>query len=103
MLKESMNISLPRFVTRAYRKEPITAFIFTVGLVDAVIGGVGTRWSLLTFGLLVGASAIALRWWQGYQSRGISERKATTRYLTGSDSARPLPQLRKMQRPSRRY
>jgi hypothetical protein len=103
MLKESMNISLPRFVTRAYRKEPLSAFIFTVGLVDAVIGGVGTRWSLLTFGLLVGGSAIALRWWQGYQSRGISERKATTRYLTGSDATRPLPQLRKMQRPSRRY
>lgn len=98
-----MNISLPRFITRAYRKEPISAFIFTVGLVDAVIGGVGTRWSLLTLGLLVGASAIALRWWQGYQRRSISDTKRTTRYLTGSDSPRPLPPLRKMQRPSRYY
>jgi len=102
-----MNLSLPRFITRAYRQEPISAFVFTVGLVDAVIGSVGGRWSLLTLGVLVGASAIALRWWQGYQYRGIPDTKRTTRYLTGSeatsDSTRPLPPLQKMQRPSRRY
>lgn len=97
-----MNISLPRFLTRAYRKEPISAFALTIGIVNALIGGVGERWTLLTFGLLIGASAIALRWWQGYQTRSIAERKTTTRYLTGSDSPRPLPPLRKMQRPSSR-
>jgi len=98
-----MNISLPRFITRAYRKEPITAFVFTVGLVNALIGGVGERWTLLTFGLFIGASAIALRWWQGYQGRTINDNKTTTRYLTGSaEVPPPLPPLRKIQRSSRR-
>jgi hypothetical protein len=96
-----MNILLPRFITRAYRKEPISAFVFTIGIVNALIGGVGERWTLLTFGLLIGASAIALRWWQGYQTRTVNDRKATARYLTGSDAPRPLPPLRKIQPPPR--
>lgn len=97
-----MNIVLPRLITRAYRQEPISAFVFTVGFVNAIIGGVGERWSLLSLGLLVGTSAIALRWWQSYQRRGISEQKRTTRYLTGSDSPPPLPPLQKIQSPSHR-
>lgn len=98
-----MNILLPRFLTRAYRKEPISAFVLTVGLVNVLIGGVGERWSLLTIGLLVGTSAIALRWWQGYKRRTISENQTATRYLTGSTNAsRPLPPLRKIQSSSRR-
>ncbi len=97
-----MNIVLPRLITRAYRQEPISAFVFTVGFVNAIIGGVGERWSLLSLGLLVGTSAIALRWWQNYQRRGISERNRTTRYLTGSDTPPPLPPLQKIQPPSHR-
>lgn len=99
-----MNRLLPRFINRAYRKEPISAFILTIGLVNVVIGGVGERWTLLTLGLLVGTSAIALRWWQGYQYRPISPRKTTPRYLTGSDAPPPppLPPLSKIKRPSRR-
>jgi len=96
-----MNMSLSRLITRAYRKEPITAFIFTAGLVNAIIGGVGERWTLLSLGLIVGGSAIALRWWQGYQGRTISERTTPRRYLTSSDSPRPLPPLRKTQSRSR--
>lgn len=93
-----------RFLTRHYRKEPVSAFILTVGLVNAIIGGLGERWSLLSLGLLVGASAIALRWWQSYQYRRIPERKISPRrYLTSADSPPPLPPLSKMQRPSRRY
>ena len=97
-----MNIVLPRLITRAYRQEPVSAFIFTVGLVNAIIGGFGERWSLLSLGLLVGTSAIALRWWQSYQRRGISERNRTTRHLTGSDTPPPLPPLKKIQPPSHR-
>ncbi|AFZ44505.1 hypothetical protein PCC7418_2356 [Halothece sp. PCC 7418] len=99
-----MNRLLPHFINRAYRKEPISAFILTMGLVNAVIGGVEERWTLLTLGLLVGTSAIALRWWQNYQYRPISQRKTTTRYLKPSETSRPrpLPPLTKMQRSSRR-
>jgi hypothetical protein len=99
-----MNRLLPRFITRAYRKEPISAFILTIGVVNAIIGGFGERWSLLTLGLLVGTSAIALRWWQSYQYRPISQRQTTTRYLNPSQASppRPLPPLSKMQGGSRR-
>lgn len=94
------HLLFPRLINRAYRKEPITAFVFTVGLVDAIIGGVGERWSLLSLGLLVAGISIALRWWQGYQKREIIDRKVTSRYLTSSDAPRPLPPLQKMQRRS---
>jgi hypothetical protein len=46
-----MNALLPRILKAAYRKEPISSFIVIVGAVDAVIGGVGERWSLLSFGI----------------------------------------------------
>lgn len=95
-------MSLSRLITRAYRKEPITAFIFTIGLVNAIIGGVGERWTLLSLGLVVGGSAIALRWWQGYQERTIDDRVKPSRYLTSSDAPRPLPPLQKTQSRSRR-
>ena len=100
-----MNRLLPHFINRAYRKEPISAFILTIGLVNVFIGGVGERWTLLTLGLLVGTSAIALRWWQSYQYRSISERKTITRYLKPSENShpRPLPPLTKMQGSSRRH
>lgn len=99
-----MNHLLPRFVTRAYRQEPISAFVFTVGIVNALIGGLGERWSLLSFGLFLGGSAIALRWLQNYQKRTVRDRPNTTRYLTGADqrSPDPLPPLRKIQSPPRR-
>ncbi len=97
-----MNPLLPRFITRAYRKEPMTAFVFTMGLVNAVIGGFGERWTLLSFGILVGGGAIALRWWQGYKQRPISPAKSSPRYLKGDDQAPPLPPLNKKTTPSRR-
>jgi len=97
-----MNPLIPRFITRAYRKEPISAFVLTMGLVNAIIGGVGERWTLLSFGLLVGSGAIALRWWQGYKKRPISPPKTSPRYLTGSDQDPPLPPLNKKKTPSRR-
>lgn len=97
-----MNPLISRLITRAYRKEPISAFFVIMGLVNAVIGGVGERWTLLSFGILLGSGAIALRWWQGYKKRPIASPKTSPRYLTGSDYAPPLPPLSKKTKTRRR-
>lgn len=45
-----MNALWPRVLRSAYRREPIVSFVVTVGIVDAVIGGVSSSVSLLSFG-----------------------------------------------------
>ncbi|MEQ8468577.1 hypothetical protein [Coleofasciculus sp. E1-EBD-02] len=88
-----MNALGPRFWKLAYRKEPISSFIVTVGAVDAVIGGVGERWSLLTFGLMMVMLAVGLRWWQSQRRQTELAEQAVTHYLPSSPSRPPLPML----------
>ena len=64
-----MNALLPRFLKSAYRKDPISSFVMTVGAVDAVIGGVGERWTLMSFGIMMILLAIAIRWLQIQRSQ----------------------------------
>ncbi|NEO25728.1 MAG: hypothetical protein F6K03_02210 [Kamptonema sp. SIO4C4] len=59
-----MNRLFPRFLRVAYRKDPISSFILTVGLVDAVLGGVGEYWTLFGLGGVTIGTAIAWRWLQ---------------------------------------
>ena len=68
--KESfrMRRSWNRFFRAAYRKEPISSFVLTVGIVDAVIGGVDMQWPLFLLGLGTIGVAIALRWWKTQNS-----------------------------------
>lgn len=83
----------PRFLKRAYRREPISSFILTVGAVDAVMGGVGDRWALLTLGLGTVGVAIALRWWK-YQTRPVEiPTKEPIHYLPSHSSRPQLPPL----------
>lgn len=88
-----MNALLPRFLKSAYRKEPISSFILIVGAVDAVIGGVGERWTLLSFGLVLVLLAAALRWWQMQKAQALFTEETPRRYLPPSSSQRPLPML----------
>ncbi len=53
-----MNALWPRIMKTAYRKDPVVSFVVTVGAVDAVIGGVGSSWSL--FGLGMGTIGVAI-------------------------------------------
>jgi hypothetical protein len=88
-----MNALLPRFLKSAYRKEPISSFVILIGAVDAVIGGMDGRWSLLTFGLGTVGVAIALRWWQ-IQQRQIDLTEQSPQYFLPPTSSRPaLPVL----------
>ncbi len=56
-----MNPINPRFLSSAYRKEPIPSFLITIGSIDAVIGGLDDRLGLLSFGIITVGSAITLR------------------------------------------
>ncbi len=57
-----MNPINPRFLSSVYRKEPIPSFLVTIGLVNALIGGLDERLGLFSFGILTVGSAIAVRW-----------------------------------------
>lgn len=82
-----------RFLKSAYRKEPISSFIIIVGAVDAVIGGFGERWSLLSFGLMMVVLAAALRWWQTQRREDELSEQPVTHFLPPSPSRPPLPML----------
>ncbi len=88
-----MNALLPRFLRTAYRKEPISSFILVVGAVDAVIGGVGERWTLLSFGLVVVLLSVILRWWQTQKAQPLMTEDIPRRYLPPSSARSPLPRL----------
>jgi uncharacterized membrane protein len=88
-----MNALWHRFVKSAYRKEPISSFIIIVGIVDALIGGFGERWSLLSFGLLMVVLAAALRWWQTQRQDGELAESRVMPILPPSSSRPPLPML----------
>ena len=82
-----------RLYKSLYRKEPISGFILTVGVVDAVMGGVGTRWTLFSFGSLLVLVAITLRLWQAQKTQTLFSDETPRRYLPPRSSNTPLPLL----------
>lgn len=96
-----MNALWPKILKSAYRREPISSFIVIVGAVDAVIGGFGERWSLLTFGLMMVVLAVAFRWWQTQQKESELAEQPVTHFLPPGSSRPALPILstNKRQRP----
>lgn len=88
-----MNALWHRFLKSAYRKEPISSFIIIVGAVDTLIGGVGERWTLLSFGLMMVVLAAALRWWQTQRRESELSEQPVTHFLPPSSSRPPLPML----------
>jgi hypothetical protein len=88
-----MNALWRQMFKSAYRREPIVSFIITVGVVDAMIGGIGASWSLLSFGLGTVGVAVAVRWWQSPGSKVESPEAAPEYYLPSSSSRPPLPML----------
>lgn len=88
---------LPRFLKAAYRREPLFSFVLIVGAVDAVIGGVGERWTLLSFGVVMVLIAFWLRWWQ-QQTQINNSSKVARQMLPPSSSTAPLPMLSNRQK-----
>lgn len=88
-----LNALWPRILKSAYRKEPISSFIIIVGAVDAVIGGVGERWSLLSFGIMMVVLASAIRWWQSQRREAELAEQPVTQFLPPSSTRSALPML----------
>lgn len=88
-----MNAFFPRFLKTVYRKEPISSFIFVVGTVDAVIGGVGERWTLLSSGLMVVLLSVILRCLHTQKNQPLVTEEPPRRYLPLSPMRSPLPVL----------
>ena len=88
-----MNAVWPRFLRAAYRKEPISSFIVTVGAVDVAIGGLDSRWSLFSFGLGTVGLAIALRWWLMHRQQEEQPEQVPQYYLPPRSSRQQLPIL----------
>jgi hypothetical protein len=76
-------------------REPISRFILTVGLVDAVIGGVGGYGALTAIGLAAVGVAMGLRWRIGrLRIEPIEPGKTRpVRYLPSRSSRTALPVL----------
>lgn len=88
-----MNAAWVRYLKSAYRREPITSFVVTIGAVDAAIGGVADRWSLLSLGIGTVGLAIALRWWMIQRSTAEVPSEVPQYYLPPTPSRAPLPDL----------
>lgn len=87
-----MNPINPRFLSSAYRKEPISSFLITVGLVDAVIGGFDDRLGLFSLGMITVGSAIALRWWL-QQQRPVKPIQSSAQSYLPPASSNSVPTL----------
>ncbi|MFM6200776.1 MAG: hypothetical protein ACKPE1_16825 [Dolichospermum sp.] len=89
-----MNAILPRFLKSAYRKEPIVSVLLTVGVIDALIGGLDDSWSLFTFGLATAGVAFAFKLWRVQQRPSFPEEFVVQHYLPPQSSTAPLPVLK---------
>ncbi len=83
-----MNFQSAKILGSVYRKEPISGFIFILGITDAVIGGVGGRWSLLSVGATFALIGMFVRW---RKTQKITEAVAfkPARHLLPPNSSRP--------------
>lgn len=92
-----MNQIWTQFLRPVYRKEPISSFILTMGIVDAVIGGSGSHWVLMSLGVGAMVGAIGLRWWIHHSRQSVQPVEAwaepPVRYLPSQSSRPSLPDL----------
>ncbi len=88
-----MNAVLPRFLKSTYRKEPLISVLMTMGVIDALIGGLNDSWSLFAFGLGTAGIALGFKLWRVQQRRPLPEEPVVQHYLPSRSSNPPLPML----------
>lgn len=88
-----MNPFFARFLNSVYRKEPISGFILIFGMTDAVLGGVGGRWSLFSVGFMLALSAIVIRSLQEKKIQAVRQERPIRYQLPPAASNPPLPLL----------
>lgn len=91
-----MNVTFSRKLKSIYRQEKISAFIFTFGVMDAMLGGFSQRWTLLSLGVLLLIIASWMRWLQMQKTKNIISSSNPKRYLNPSQTnLTPLPHLKR--------
>jgi len=91
-----MNVTLARKLKLIYRQEKISAFIFTFGVMDAMLGGFSERWSLLSLGMLLVIIGGWMRWLQIQKTKKAFTFNTPQRNLNPSTSdLTPLPPLKR--------
>jgi len=88
-----MNATLPRFLKSVYRKDPIISGLMTMGVVEALIGGLDDSWTLFAFGLGSTGIAIAFKLWRLQQRPPLPEEPVVQHYLPSRSSSSALPTL----------
>ncbi|HEY9809731.1 MAG TPA: hypothetical protein V6D13_10350 [Halomicronema sp.] len=97
-----MNVAWTRFLKSAYRREPLFSFMLTIGAVDAVMGSLDARGSLLAFGLTTMILGVAVRWWQIQRSQVEQPERVPELYLPPASSRPALPVLSPSRKQPRR-
>ena len=92
-----MNPINPRFLSSVYRKEPIPSFLVTIGLVNAIIGGLNDRTGLFSLGLATVGGAILWRWRLQQKPTAQIQPKSQI-YLTAASSDVPTLKTPKRKR-----
>ncbi len=88
-----MNHLWYRFWRYSHRKQSLSSFILTIGLVDAAIGSLSERSSLLSFGLLTILTAAIISVSQITQTKTRSRKHKTNTFLPPAPTGNPLPRL----------
>ncbi|MBG0742781.1 hypothetical protein FLX35_08800 [Cylindrospermopsis raciborskii LB2897] len=86
-----MNAILPQFLKSFYRKDPIISVLITMGIMDALIGGLDDSWSLFAFGLGTTGVALGLKLASKLSRSPREEGRTFQYYLPPTSSSSSLP------------
>jgi len=99
-----MNAILPRFLKSFYRKDPIISVLITMGIMDALIGGLDDSWSLFAFGLGTTGVALGLKLASKLSRSPREERRTFQYYLPPTSSSSSLPIIKATKdKPQKRF
>lgn len=88
-----MNPFFAKFLNSVCRKEPISGFILILGVTDALIGGIGGRWSLFSAGFMIALFGILIRSLQEKKIKAVRQERPVRYQLPSAASNPPLPLL----------
>lgn len=89
-----MNAILPQFLKSFYRKNPIISVLITMGIMDALIGGLDDSWSLFAFGLGTTGVALGLKLASKLSRSPRGGERSFQYYLPPTSSSSSLPIIR---------
>lgn len=90
-----MNPFFARFLSSVYRKEPLSGFLLILGGTDLMLGFIGGRNGLLSWGLVVALLGLGIRKLQArkVKIKAARNRRRYSRYQLPPSIRQPLPLL----------